>query len=305
MTPARRSPRGLAAGIAAFSIWGLFPLYLHGLQRVPPLQVIAHRIGWSCLFLLTWMLIRGELRRLGPILSRPALWSGLVLSAFLITCNWLVYVWSVANGHVIDSSLGYFINPLVNVVLGVFVLRERLRPVQWLAVALAAVGVLYLALLAGHPPWIALALAFSFSLYGLVRKLISVDALPGLATETLILLPLAVGYLLWCEAHALNAFTRDGPAVATLLIGSGLITAVPLFLFAYCARALPYSTVGLLQYIGPSLQLLCGVFIFNESFTAGRALGFALIWLALFIYAAEGMWRIRQAAAAVRAEAPV
>jgi chloramphenicol-sensitive protein RarD len=302
MSAARLSGRGLLAGAGAFVIWGVFPLYLHGLHAVPPLQVIAHRIGWSCLFLLLWMLLRGQFRELTATVATPALLARLTLSAFFITCNWLVFVWSIANGHVIDSSLGYFINPLMNVVLGVVVLRERLRWVQWVAVALAAAGVLYLGVLAGRPPWIALALAVSFSLYGLVRKVISVAALPGLATETLLLMPLAVGYLLWCESSGSGAFTRDGMTVALLLMGSGLVTAVPLFLFAYSARLLPYSTVGLLQYIGPSLQLACGVYFFNESFPPSRAFGFALIWLALILYAAEGLWRARLATA--RAPAP-
>jgi chloramphenicol-sensitive protein RarD len=302
MSPVRLSPRGLLAAITAFTIWGLFPLYLHGLHQVPPLQVIAHRVGWSFVFLFVWMALRGELRRLSATLAQPPLLVRLTLSAFLITCNWLVYVWSVANGHVIDASLGYFINPLLNVVLGVFVLRERLRSLQWVAVALAAVGVVYLGLLAGRPPWIALALALSFSLYGLVRKVIHVEALPGLATETLLLVPIAVGYLWWCQGHGTGAFTQDGAPIALLLIGSGLVTALPLFLFAYSARLLPYSTVGLLQYIGPSLQLACGVFFFNESFPLSRAAGFALIWLALILYAAESLWWSRTAA--LRAAAP-
>jgi chloramphenicol-sensitive protein RarD len=302
MRSAPLSPRGLAAGITAFFIWGLFPLYLHELHAVPAVQVIAHRIGWSCLFLLGWMTYRGELGRLTATLANRKLVARLALSATLISCNWLVYVWSVANGHVIDSSLGYFINPLVNVLLGVLVLKERLRPVQWSAIALAALGVLYLGLLAGRPPWIALTLACSFSLYGLVRKVISVEALPGLATETLPLAPLSVAYLLFCEYTGSGSFGHEGPAVAGLLIGSGLVTAVPLFLFAYSARLLPYSTVGVLQYIGPSLQLLCGVLFFEESFPLKRALGFALIWVALIVYAVEGLWRAR--GAALRATAP-
>ena len=189
---------------------------------------------------------------------------------------------------------GYYINPLMNVVLGVFVLKERLNRAQWIAVALAAIAVLYLAALAGRPPWIALTLAVSFSLYGLLRKVISVDALPGLATETLLLLPLALAYLAWCQASGSGALTNSGPGIAALLIGSGLVTAIPLFLFAYGARALPYSTLGVLQYIAPSLQLVCGVYLFHESFGARRAAGFALIWLALLIYAADGLWRSRR-----------
>ena len=212
-----------------------------------------------------------------------------------------MWVWSVTHNHILDSSLGYYINPLVNVLLGVIVLRERLNGAQWLAIALAALAVLYLALLAGRPPWIAGALALCFSLYGLVRKIISVDALPGLTTETLLLMPLAIGYLGWCEWTGCGALTAVGPAIAALLIGSGLITAIPLFLFAYGARALPYSTVGVLQYITPSLQLLCGVLLYHESFGLARAAGFVLIWLALLICAGDGLWRARGEARAADA----
>jgi chloramphenicol-sensitive protein RarD len=298
MTAARLSPRGLAAGAAAFTIWGLFPLYLHPLRGVPALQVIAHRITWSCLFLVAWLLLRSELGELRVVLARPALLARLALSATLISINWLVYVWSVTHNHVIDTSLGYYINPLVNVLLGVIVLRERLNRAQWTAIGLAALAVLYLALLAGRPPWIAGTLAVSFSLYGFVRKIISVEALPGLTTETLLLMPLAVGYLAWCQWAGSGALTTQGAGVAALLLGSGLITAVPLFLFAYGARLLPYSTVGVLQYIAPSLQLLCGVMLFHESFGPARAAGFALIWAALLIYAVDGLWRARSVARA-------
>lgn len=298
MRPVRLSPRGLLAGAGAFTIWGLFPLYLHPLRAVPAQQIIAHRISWSCLFVLAWMVLRGESGSLAGIFTRPALLARLLLTAALISSNWLVYVWGVSHGHIVDTSLGYYINPLLNVVLGIFVLRERLNPVQWVAVALAAVAVAYLTFEAGRPPWIALTLAVSFSLYGLVRKVISVDALPGLATETLLLAPLAIGYLMWCAAAGTGAFTRAGPEVAALLLGSGLVTAVPLFLFAYAARRLPYSTVGVLQYIGPSLQLACGVLVFHERFDGPRAVGFVLIWLALAIYAADGMLRARAASVA-------
>jgi chloramphenicol-sensitive protein RarD len=304
MAETRLSPRGLAATTAAFTIWGLFPVYLHPLSAVPAIQVIAHRIVWSCFFICGWMLARSELGRLSVIFTRPALLARLMATALLISNNWLVYVWSVTHNHIVDSSLGYYINPLVNIVLGVFVLGERLNRAQWIAVALAAVAVGYLTWLAGRPPWIALALAISFSLYGLLRKIMSVDALPGLATETLLLLPLAAGYLLWCELTGSGALTRAGPGTAALLVGSGLVTAVPLFLFAYGARALPYSTVGVLQYIGPSLQLLCGVLFFGERFDAPLAAGFAMIWTALLIYAADGVWRAHRAARAAARTAP-
>jgi chloramphenicol-sensitive protein RarD len=198
------------------------------------------------------------------------------------------------NGHVVESSLGYFINPLVNVLLGVALLSERLTRAQWTAVALAATGVAYLTIVAGSPPWIALTLAFSFGTYGLIRKVVKVDSLPGLATETLLLLPFATVYLLWCESAGTGALGHAGPAITALLIGSGPLTAIALFLFAYGARLLPYSTVGVLQYIAPTLQLACGVFAFHERFERTRAIGFALIWAALLIYAGEGLWLARK-----------
>ncbi|HUA89844.1 MAG TPA: EamA family transporter RarD, partial [Steroidobacteraceae bacterium] len=292
---ARLSPRGLGAGALAFTIWGLFPLYLHPLRAVPSEQIIAHRIVWSCAFILAWMLLRSELAGLRPIFRQPVLLSRLLLTALLISGNWLVYVWGVTHGHVVDCSLGYYINPLINVVLGIFVLHERLNRVQWLAVALAALGVAYLTYEAGHLPWIALCLAVSFSLYGLVRKVISVEALPGLATETVLLLPVALGYLVWCEAAGTAAFGHAGADVTALLVGAGLVTAVPLFLFAVAARLLPYSTVGVLQYIGPTLQLLCGVWVFHEPFAGARAAGFVLIWVALAVYALDGVRGARAA----------
>ena len=298
MSPERLSSRGLAAAAAAFTIWGLFPVYLHALSAVPALQIIAHRVAWSCLFLLAWMLVRRELGPLATTLGKPRLIAGLATSALLISANWLVYVWSVTHQHIVESSLGYYINPLVNVLLGVLVLRERPNAVQWSAIALAALAVLYLAAEAGRPPWIAFALAMSFSLYGFVRKVISVDALPGLATETLLLLVPALGFLAWCEAAGVAAFAHAGPAISWLLAGSGIVTAVPLFLFAYGARRLPYSTVGVLQYIGPSLQLACGVLFYHESFAPARAAGFALLWAALILYAADGLWRARALARA-------
>ena len=301
MTEARSGARGLAAGIAAFAIWGLFPLYLHPLLNVPPTQVIAHRIVWSCLILLGWMGVRGELGRLTATLTNPRLLSRLALTALLISGNWLVYVWSVTHEHIVETSLGYYINPLVNVLLGVVVLHERLNRAQWLAIALAAIAVGYLTVLAGRPPWIACTLALSFSLYGFVRKVISVEALPGLASETLLLAPLAVAYLAWCQAAGSGALGTAGAGVSALLIASGLVTAIPLLLFAYGTRRLPYSTVGVLQYIAPSLQLACGVVVYHERFGLERAVGFAIIWSALLIYAADGLWRARSALRVQRA----
>jgi chloramphenicol-sensitive protein RarD len=286
--------KGFTAAAAAFAIWGVFPLYFHSLRQISPFQVIAHRVVWSCLFVLVWTALRGELSTLrATLVNRRVVWR-LAVTATLITINWVVYVWAVMNGHVVESSLGYFINPLVNVLLGVALLSERLTRARWTAVALAATGVAYLTMVAGSPPWIALTLAFSFGVYGLIRKVVKVESLPGLATETLVLLPFAVVYLLWCESAGTGALGHAGPAIAALLIGSGPLTAIALFLFAYGARRLPYSTVGVLQYIAPTLQLACGVFAFHERFERTRALGFALIWTALLIYAGESLWLSRK-----------
>jgi chloramphenicol-sensitive protein RarD len=286
--------KGLTAGAVAFAIWGLFPLYFHPLRQISAFQVIAHRVVWSCLFVLVWTAIRGELPTLrATLVNRSVVWR-LAVSAMLISISWIVYVWAIMNGHIVESSLGYFINPLVNVLLGVALLSERLTRAQWTAVALAASGVVYLTIVAGSPPWIALALAFSFGFYGLIRKVVKVESLPGLATETLVLLPFAVVYLFWCESAGTGALGHTGPAIAALLIGSGPLTAIALFLFAYGARLLPYSTVGVLQYIAPTLQLACGVFAFHEQFERTRAIGFALIWAALLIYAGEGLWLSRK-----------
>ena len=292
----RLSPEGLLAATGAFVIWGLFPLYLKPLHEVPALQIIAHRVAWACVLVLVWLWLRGDLGQLRKVLTTPATLGRLSASALLITINWLGYVWGVGHGRVLETSLGYFINPLVNVLLGVIVLRERLNHAQWTSVAIAAGAVLYLALATGSPPWISLTLAISFSTYGLIRKVVHVEALQGLAVETLILMPLASGYLIWCEATGTGALGHSSPLMNALLVGCGPITAVPLFLFAFGARLIPYSTLGLLLYLAPTLQLLCGIFFFHETFAGPRAFGFGLIWVALLIYAGDGFWRSRKAA---------
>jgi chloramphenicol-sensitive protein RarD len=227
------SGSGLAAAAGAFAIWGLLPLYLRLLDAVPSLQIVAHRVAWACLFVLVWMALSGELRGLREVLARRGLLLRLAAAALLISANWLAYVWGVSNERVVETSLGYFINPLVNVVLGVAVLSERLNRAQWIAVGLAAAGVVYLTVSAGHLPWIALTLAFSFGLYGLIRKTAQVDALPGLAIETALLAPLAAGYLVWCAIHGSGAMGSQGIVTDSLLVASGAVTAIPLFLFAF------------------------------------------------------------------------
>jgi chloramphenicol-sensitive protein RarD len=286
MTPTNR---GLVPAAIAFVIWGIFPLYFHPLSQVSSLQVVAHRVVWSCLFVLVWMAIRGQLSALRKTLADRGVVGLLVVTAMLISVNWLLYVWAIMNGHVIEASLGYFIGPLVNVLLGVVVLSERLTRAQWTAVALAAVGVIFLTVMAGGLPWIALTLAVSFATYGLIRKIVKVEALPGLATETLVLVPFAAAYLLWCESTGTGALGHAGITIDALLIGSGLLTAIALFLYAYGTRLLPYSTVGLLQFIAPTLQFSCGVFALQEPFDRSRAIGFTIIWVALLIYAGEGL----------------
>jgi len=286
--------KGVTAAAAAFSIWGLFPLYFHLLLAVSPLQIIAHRVVWSCLFVFVWMAFRGELGAVRAALGNRAAVSRLALTAALITVNWVVYVWAVAHGQVLEGSLGYFIGPLVNVLLGVVLLSERLTPAQWTSVSLAAAGVAYLTFAAGRPPWIALTLAVSFAFYGLLRKVVKVEALPGLATETLLLVPLAAGFLIWCEANGTGSLGHSTPLLNVLMIGAGPITAITLYLYAYGTRLIPYSTVGLLQYIAPTGQFLCGVWILHEPFDKHRAIGFVLIWTALFIYAGDGVRQARR-----------
>jgi len=258
------------------------------------MQIIAHRVAWACVVCLIWLLVRGDVGSLRKLFGDRALVGRLAISALLITINWVAYVWGVGHGRVVETSLGYFISPLVNVLLGVVVLRERLNVMQWTSVGIAALAVVYVSVSTGVLPWIALIIAASFSLYGFLRKIMHVEALQGLAVETLLLMPLATGYLLWCEVTGTGVFGHSSVAVDALLVGCGPMTAVPLFLFAFAARVIPYSTLGLMLYIAPSLQLLSGIFVYHEPFEGARELGFVLIWLALLIYAADGLWRARR-----------
>lgn len=294
----RDSARGFWAAVSAFTLWGLLPLYLKLLTGISAAQITAHRLVWGCLFTLMVILLRGEWGHVRQALSNPRSRLFLCASALLITSNWVIYAWAVTNGHVIESSLGYFINPLLNILLGVFVLSERLNRTQWTAVAVAAAGVIFLTWTAGRPPWIALGLAGTFGCYGLLRKLVTVDALPGLATETLLVVPFALIYLLWVNASDSGSVGQIGAMQTAVLICGGPISAIPLVLFAYGARRIPYSTVGVLQYIGPTLQFLCGLLLFHETFNHTRAIGFAMIWTALGIYAVDGILRSRRAPAA-------
>jgi chloramphenicol-sensitive protein RarD len=286
--------RGLIAAIAAYALWGVFPLYWYLLKSVPSLQIIAHRVIWCGLFVAAWLLLREGTGWLRRALDAPRVARMLLASSLLISFNWGVYIWAVTHGHVVEASLGYFINPLVSVLIGVLVLRERLNAAQWSAVGLAAAGVLWLALRLGEWPWISLALAFSFAFYGLIRKLAAVDAVPGLAIESGFLFVPALAWLVWSEWQGAAAFAHGGIWQDGLLIFGGALTALPLIGFAYGARRIPYSLVGILQYIAPTLQLVCGVLLLGESFVRAQAIGFACIWVALAIYAVDGWRRTRR-----------
>jgi chloramphenicol-sensitive protein RarD len=291
---ARASTRaGTAAAVAAFLLWGLFPLYWKRLAAVPALEVVAHRTAWGLVAMAVWVTLRGRWGDARAIASRPRTVARLAGSALLIGLNWLLYVWAVVHDHVVEASLGYFVNPLVNVLLGVLVLRERLSRAQWIAVALAAAGVAILTVAHGRLPWIALALAVSFGLYGLARKTVGADAVVGLLWETGLLAPVAAGYLVVLQARGTGAFGPADPGTSELLALGGAVTAVPLVLFAYGARALPLSTLGFLQYLSPSLQFLLAVLVFREPFTPAHAATFACIWAALALLTWDLRRRLR------------
>ncbi|MBX3618911.1 MAG: EamA family transporter RarD [Rhizobacter sp.] len=286
-------PIGAVYAALAFAMWGIFPLYFRQIAQVPSGEILIHRIVWSLVFVLVVLTVRRQWGWLRPVLRQPRVLLAFAASAVLLSANWLTYIWAVNNGHVIDASLGYFINPLVNVLLGYTVLHERLRRAQWVALALAAAGVLWLTVQAGHLPWIALMLAGSFGAYGLLRKVATLGALEGLTLETLVLAPLAAVVLGVWMARGTSVFPAPELGTNLWLIAAGPITAVPLLLFAAGARRISLTTLGLLQYIGPTLQLAIGLWLFHEAFSAERLMGFALIWAALGVYSAEGWWRSR------------
>ena len=292
--PSDRIGSGMICAAAAYIAWGLFPIYFKLLKDIPPLQILMHRVLWSFLLLMMILLYRQQWRWLGEIARRPIVLSGFAASALLLSANWFLYIWAVNSGRVIDASLGYFMNPLVNVLLGYLLLGERLRTWQWSAVALAACGVLWLTWQSGHPPWVGLALAISFGVYGLLRKTATLGALEGLALETMMLIPAALLYLLWISAHQQNAFVTAPSLQQGLMIAAGPITAIPLILFAVGARRIPMATLGLLQYMSPSLQLILGVWLYNEPFDHARMIGFIVIWTGLIVYSGEGIWRVWQ-----------
>ncbi|MDQ3003757.1 MAG: EamA family transporter RarD [Chloroflexota bacterium] len=278
--------KGILNGIGAYALWGFFPIYWKLLHEVPALQLLGHRIGWSFLLLLGVIILtrqwddfrsKLDLRTFGIYL----------IAALLIGVNWLTYVWAVNAGFIVETSLGYFINPLLSVLMGVLFLRERLRLTQWIPVVLAALGVLYLTFVYGRLPWIALLLAFTFGFYGLVKKLAPLGSLYGLTFETGILFLPAVVYLGIVQANNTAAFLHSNLTLDILMIGAGLVTTVPLLMFASAAKQIPLSMIGVLQYLAPSIQFLIGIFVYKEVFDQSRLIGFLLVWLALIIFWAE------------------
>ena len=287
--------RGLWIAIGSFVLWGVMPLYWHLLKAVPSLQIVVHRIVWSAVLVVAWLVVKHGAGWWRDALARPRVAGMLALSGVLIAGNWGLYIWAVNAGHVVESSLGYFINPLFNVVIGTLFLRERLRPVQWLSVAIAALSVVWLTVDFGRLPWIALVLATSFALYSLIRKLVAIDSVPGLGVESVYLFLPALAVMLWGEANGLGGFGGGwGLQLDLLLILGGALTALPLIGFAYAVRRVPLSVVGVMQYIAPTLQFLLGVFVFHEAFDRDRAIGFTGIWIALAVFAADGLLRSRR-----------
>lgn len=281
---------GHGSAVAAFLMWGLLPVYWKQLEQVPSLQLVAHRVVWSTLTLLPLLWWQGGWGRLDAAIRAPAVVGRQAIAALLVAANWLGFVWAVTHGRMIESSLGYYLTPLVSVLLGVVVLGERLRPLAWLAVAVAAIGVGWIAAGSHHLPWIALFLAVTFSAYALVKKTTSLDALPSLALETVLLFLPALGWLAWEHARNEGRFGTLSPRIDLLIAAAGPATAAPLLCFAVAARRIPLSTLGVLQYLGPTLQFLVGWLVYGEPFDRTRFVGFAIVWGALVLFAVDG-WR--------------
>ena len=278
--------RGFAFGVAAYGLWGVMPIYFKAIAAVAAVDIVAHRILWSLPFLALllwlsrgWSEVRQAIRRRRTLLL-------LLSTATLIGINWLLYVYAVTSGHILAASLGYYLNPLANVLLGRFILKERLSWLQWIAIAIAAAGILALAVGALGQLWISLTLCISFATYGLLRKIALVDAVAGLAIETALLFPLAIGWLAWRLAAGAPSFGTTGSQTA-LLVAAGIVSTTPLLLFTAAARRLPYSTLGMLQFLAPTLQFLCAVWLYGEPFGRAHAIAFGAIWAALALYLFE------------------
>ena len=281
--PDRSARAGFAYGIAAYGLWGVMPIYFKQLDHVDPVDIVAHRVTWSLLVLMILLTIARAWPAFRDALRRPRTFALLALTALLIGVNWLLYVYAINSGNILAGSLGYYLNPLANILLGRFVLGEKLDRRQWAAVAIAGAGVGVLAAGALGTLWISLTLCFSFATYGLLRKVVHVDSLPGLSVETLLLFPVALGWLLLGGASGFGLFGHDG-ATNAWLAAAGLISTVPLLFFTAAARRLPYSTVGMLQFLAPSLQFALAVLVYGEALTVAHIVAFAAIWTALALY---------------------
>ena len=297
MTDGRETRQGMISATSAFMLWGFLPLYFHLIgPRVSTWEMLIHRVIWAAALLFVFTLVLGRGERLRNVLRQPRTMAALTLSAMLIAVNWGVFIWAVTHNHVLESSLGYYINPLLNVLLGFFFLGERLRPLQSLAVAIAAGGVMVMILAFGQVPWISLLLASAFAIYGLIRKQVNVDGATGLLVETLILSPFALIWLAMLYQHGTAAFLNSNLKTNLLLVGAGAVTVVPLVLFAAAARRLRLGTLGLFQYITPTAHLLTGIFLFGEIFTRADAITFTCIWFGLALYTADN-WRVQRSMA--------
>ncbi|MYW17636.1 EamA family transporter RarD [Streptomyces sp. SID486] len=285
---------GLLNGFAAYGMWGLVPLFWPLLKPAGALEILAHRMAWSLVFVAVALLFVRRWAWAGELLRQPRRLGLVAVAAGVITVNWGLYIWSVNAGHVVEASLGYFINPLVTIAMGVLLLKERLRPVQWVAVAVGAAAVVVLTVGYGRPPWISLCLAFSFATYGLVKKKVRLGGVESLAAETAIQFVPALGYLLWLIAHGDASFVNDGPAHSALLASTGIVTALPLVCFGAAAIRVPLSTLGLLQYLAPIFQFLIGILYFHEAMPPERWAGFALVWLALLLLTGDALRSARR-----------
>ncbi|HET7386234.1 MAG TPA: EamA family transporter RarD [Nocardioidaceae bacterium] len=279
--------RGLLLGVAAYAMWGLFPLYWPLLEPAGAVEILAHRIFWSLVVMAVLVLVVRRGARVRRVLADSRTRTLLSIAAVVIGVNWGTYIWGVNNAHVVETSLGYFINPLVTVLMGVLILGERLRRVQWIALALAAAAVIGLTVEYGHPPWVALVLAFSFGTYGLLKKQANVGAVESLTVEATVLSPVAVAYIVWLGVTGASNFGTHGAGHALLLTTAGVVTAVPLLCFSGAATRVPLTTIGLLQYLTPTIQFLIGVFVLGEPMPAARWAGFAVIWVALALFTFE------------------
>jgi chloramphenicol-sensitive protein RarD len=277
---------GILYGIGAYALWGFFPIYWKLLHRIPAAQLIGHRIGWSFILLMLVILLTKQLKDFRSTINARTI-RIYFIAALFIGVNWLVYVWAVNADYIVETSLGYFINPLLSMLMGVIFLRERLRLTQWIPVGLAAIGVGYLTFVYGRLPWIALVLAFSFATYGLIKKLAPLGSLYGLTLETGILFLPALAYLIFTEFNGTGAFLHDTTPVNILLVGAGVVTTIPLLMFASAAQRIPLTMIGVLQYIAPTIQFALGVFLYKEPFDHAHLIGFSVVWVALIIFWVE------------------